>query len=50
MGLDIAFEAARRLAAYLGEVAKVVGHANRQHPLMDYCAGLLVTIGRRNNP
>jgi SRSO17 transposase len=48
MGLDIAFETARRLAAYLGEVAKVVGHANRQHPLMDYCAGLLVTVGRRN--
>jgi SRSO17 transposase len=48
MGLDSAFETARRLAAYLGEVAKVVGHANRLHPLMDYCAGLLVTIGRRN--
>jgi SRSO17 transposase len=48
MGLDSAFETARRLAAYLGEVAKVVGHANRVRPLMDYCAGLLVTVGRRN--
>jgi SRSO17 transposase len=48
MGLGNAFETARRLAAYLGEVAKVVGHANRGRLLMDYCAGLLVTEGRRN--
>ncbi len=48
MSLDSAFEIACRLAAYLGEVAKVVGHATREHPLMDYCAGLLVTVGRRN--
>src|SRR5216683_2704080 len=48
MDLDGAFETARRLAAYLDEVARVAGHANRVLPLRDYCAGLLVTAGRRN--
>jgi SRSO17 transposase len=48
MGLDGELEMTRRLAAYLGELTTVVGHANRVRPLMDYCAGLLVTEGRRN--
>jgi SRSO17 transposase len=48
MGLDDAFETAQRLAAYLGEVAKVAAHADRLRPLMDYCGGLLATEGRRN--
>jgi SRSO17 transposase len=48
MSLDSEFETARRLAAYLSEVASVVGHADRVRPLRDYCAGLLVTVGRRN--
>jgi SRSO17 transposase len=48
MDLDGAFETAHRLAAYLGEVAKVAGHADRVRPLMNYCGGLLVTEGRRN--
>jgi SRSO17 transposase len=48
MGLDDAFDTAQRLAAYLGEVAKVAGHADRVCPMMDYCAGLLVTEVRRN--
>jgi SRSO17 transposase len=48
MSLDDHFETARRLAAYLDEVAKVVGHADRVRPLRAYCAGLLVTAGRRN--
>ena len=48
MSLDDHFETARRLAAYLDEVAKVVGHADRMRPLRAYCAGLLVTAGRRN--
>src|SRR5271157_5531687 len=48
MCLDSCFETAHRLAAYLDEVAKVVGHADRVRPLRDYCAGLLVTVGRRN--
>jgi SRSO17 transposase len=48
MDLDSKFETARRLAAYLGEVAKVCGHADRVGPMMSYCAGLLVTVGRRS--
>jgi SRSO17 transposase len=48
MDLDSQFETVRHLAAYLGEVTKVVGHADRVRPLRDYCAGLLVTAGRRN--
>jgi SRSO17 transposase len=48
MVLDSHFETARRLAAYLGEVASVVGHADRVGPLREYCAGLLITAGRRN--
>src|SRR5262249_14509105 len=38
----------RRLAAYLEEVASVVGHVDRVRPLQQYCAALLVTTGRRN--
>jgi len=48
MSLDGELEMTHRLAAYLGELTTVVGHANRVRPLMDYCAGLLVTEGRRN--
>jgi SRSO17 transposase len=48
MGLDDAFDTAQRLAAYLGEVAQVAGHADRVRPMMDYCAALLVTAVRRN--
>src|SRR3974390_293176 len=36
-----------RFAAYIGELTKVVGHADRAGPLRDYCSGLLVTEGRR---
>ena len=35
-------------AAYIGELTKVVGHADRAGPLRDYCSGLLVTEGRRS--
>ena len=48
MGLDSAVEMMHRLAAYLGELTTVVGHAGRVQPMMAYCAGLLVTPGRRN--
>ena len=37
-----------RFAAYIGELTKVVGHADRAGPLRDYCSGLLVTEGRRS--
>ena len=41
-------ETASHLGAYLGEIAKVIGHADRVAPLRDYCAGLLVAPGRRS--
>jgi SRSO17 transposase len=48
MSLDGELEMTHRLVTYLGELTTVVGHVNRVRPLMDYCAGLLVTEGRRN--
>jgi hypothetical protein len=48
MGLDGADGMTGRLAAYLGELTTVVGHAGRVQPMMAYFAGLLVTPGRRN--
>src|SRR5215470_14861539 len=48
MGLDGELEMTHRLAAYLGELTTVVGYAGRVGSLMAYCAGLLVTEGRRN--
>jgi SRSO17 transposase len=39
---------ANRFAAYVGELTKVVGHADRAGPLRDYCSGLLATEGRRS--
>src|SRR5437899_2399874 len=37
-----------RFAAYVSELTKVVGHADRAGPLRDYCSGLLATEGRRS--
>jgi SRSO17 transposase len=48
MGLDGALDMMHRLAAYLGELTTVIGHTSRVQPMMAYCAGLLVTPGRRN--
>src|ERR1700752_430590 len=39
---------ADRFAAYVSELKKVVGHADRAGPLRDYCSGLLATEGRRS--
>src|SRR5215467_492450 len=35
-------------AAYVGELASVIGHVGRVAPLHDYCAGLLASEGRRS--
>jgi SRSO17 transposase len=48
MGLGSELEMTHRLAAYLGELTAALGHAGRVGPMMAYCAGLLVTPGRRN--
>ena len=41
-------EITARFTAYVGELTKVIGHADRNGPLRDYCAGLLATEGRRS--
>src|SRR5215471_7653610 len=48
MGLGNRIAIADRFAAYVGELTKVVGHADREGPLRDYCSGLLATEGRRS--
>jgi SRSO17 transposase len=48
MNLEGTKGSAFRFAAYVGELTSVIGHADREKPLNDYCAGLLVTEGRRS--
>jgi SRSO17 transposase len=48
MGLGSELEHADRFAAYVNELTKVIGHADRKRPFWDYCAGLLATEGRRS--
>jgi SRSO17 transposase len=48
MGLGSGIEIANRFAAYVGELTKVIGHADREGPLRDYCSGLLTAEGRRS--
>ena len=37
-----------RFTAYLGELASVIGHADRAGPLRDYCTGLLLPVDRKS--
>jgi len=48
MGLGSELKHADRFAAYANELTKVIGHADREGPFRDYCAGLLATEGRRS--
>src|SRR5215467_7070922 len=48
MGLGNRIAIADRFTAYIGELTKVIGHADREGPLRDYCSGLLTTEGRRS--
>src|SRR5246127_3772443 len=48
MGRTGGMAIADRFAAYVSELTKVVGHADRAGPLRDYCSGLLATEGRRS--
>ena len=48
MNLDETADSASRFAAFVGELANAIGHADRVRPLNDYCAGLLVSEGRRS--
>src|ERR1700746_2324575 len=48
MDLATDMDGADRFAAYVGELAGVIGHADRVAPLRDYCTGLLAAEGRRS--
>jgi SRSO17 transposase len=48
MDLESTKDSAFRFAAYVGEIVSVIGHVDRERPLNDYCAGLLVAEGRRS--
>lgn len=48
MGLGNRTAIADRFSAYVGGLMKVIGHADREGPLRDYCSGLLTTEGRRS--
>jgi SRSO17 transposase len=48
MGVTIGGAIAERFSAYVDELTKVIGHARREGALVDYCAGLLATEGRRS--
>ena len=48
MDLQGCSEHTARFTAYLGELASVVGHADRKGPLQDYCTGLLLPAERKS--
>src|SRR5262245_16028968 len=48
MDLRTRKEIAAPFNAYVDALTKVIGHADRNEPLRDYCAGLLATEGRRS--
>src|SRR5216683_2258541 len=48
MGLGSRMAIADRFATYVGELTKVIGHADREGPLRDYCSGLLAAPGRKS--
>jgi SRSO17 transposase len=41
-------ESEARFAAYVEALGAVLGHADRQQPMHDYCLGLLMPIGRKS--
>jgi SRSO17 transposase len=48
MNLSGTDEGENRFARYLGELARVIGHADRATPLRDYCVGLLMPCERKS--
>ena len=48
MGLDGIGDGVDRFAKYVNELTRVIGHADRAEPLRDYCAGLVVSEGRKS--
>ena len=41
-------EGEARLAEYLSGLMRVIGHADRGHPLRDYCVGLMLPVERKS--
>jgi SRSO17 transposase len=41
-------ESEKRFAAYVDQLASVMGHADRARPLWDYCTGLLMPLERKS--
>jgi SRSO17 transposase len=48
MGLELVDDGAGRFAAFVEELTRVIGHADRAVPLRDYCVGLLAAEGRKS--
>ncbi len=48
MNLSGTDEGEKRFARYVGELASVIGHADRATPLRDYCVGLLMPCERKS--
>src|SRR5271166_1990671 len=48
MNLEDTADSASRFATFVAELTSMIGHADRARPLRDYCAGLLVSEGRRS--
>jgi SRSO17 transposase len=48
MGRRLADGSEARFAAYVEELARVIGHADRVAPLQAYCTGLLLPCERKS--
>ena len=48
MNLQRTEDSASRFARFVEKLTSVIGHADRERPLNDYCCGLLVSEGRRS--
>jgi len=46
--MDLAIDGASVFAKYVGELTSVIGHGGRAKPMRDYCAGLLISEGRKS--
>ena len=46
--MDLAADGGALFADYMGDLTSVMGHADRAKPTSDYCAGLLVSEGRKS--
>ena len=48
MGLGAVGDSESRFAAYVEGLGSVIGHADRQGPLWDYCVGLVMPGERKS--